>query len=268
MTLSRRDFLRLAGLSSLGLLAGLRLLRGSAVGLRVLAVERLVNNAAFAAFTSATGIPVKLNLAARFAAADYGGCDLLVVPAHALTFLIQRGLVRELPALPSVQTEQRPYDPLNAFSVLAARAVIGANSRGGPPPGSWAEFFAAARVAPSCLPPRETFNAALKSLGHSINTRDEYARRLAQSMVDELRSIPLGGAQLAIGPRLPGWSFTVPREGAELREDCYCLPLSAPRIDLATAFLKFAAAAPPPASAFDRRDDLEIFSPFTPQTAG
>ncbi len=194
------------------------------------------------------------------------GYDLVITPAHALTDLIRRGLVREFESLPALVIPQRAYDPLNAFSLPAGRGAVGILSRGLTPPASWAEFFALARTESAYLPPAESFRAALKSLGHSINTRDAVARAQAKSLISTLRvqSHPLNQATLALGHPLDGWTFTLPTEGAELWEDCFCIPATSPHPDLAQAFIQAVVAAEPlaplPASAWP----LEPLSPFAP----
>ena len=195
------------------------------------------------------------------------GCDLVIVPAHALTDLIRRGLVREFEPLPALALPQRPYDPLNAFSLPAGRGAVGILSRGLAPPASWADFFTLARTEPVYLPLADSFRAALKSLGHSINTRDAAARAQAKALIFNLPSISFSEARLAIGPTLwdkSEWNFTLPAEGAELWEDCFCIPATSPHSDLAQAFIQAVVAAEPlpplPVSAWP----LEPLSPFAP----
>ncbi len=267
MTLSRRSFLRLLGLGGAGLALGLRpgwaSTRLAPAALRLLATRRSVSSPAIAAFTNATGVPVKLELGSS---SDLAGYDLAIVPAHTLTGLIRRGLVRELdPILFTPPPGQRAYDPFSAFSLPAARGVIGINSRHVGPPASWAEFFALARTQPAHLPPIETFNAALKSLGHSINTRDSAARARARELVSTLNSVPLTQARLAIGAPRPDWTFTPPAEGAELWEGCFCIPAGSAQPDLAHDFIRLSLSAHPPNTIPATDVPLEMLSPFAPQ---
>jgi spermidine/putrescine-binding protein len=157
--------------------------------------------------------------------------------------------------------EQRLYDPFNTFSLPAARGAIGINARGAPLPTSWAEFFELARTELTHLPPAKSLNAALKSLGHSINTRNTFARADAQSLVSNLQSHPLEHTTLALShPLGDGWTFTLPAEGAESWEDCFCIPTDSPHPDLAHAFIQFALAAQPLAPL--PPGSLEPLSPF------
>lgn len=269
MTLTRRNFLKLAGLSGAGLALGLRPDRPDGAGaragarpaptLRLLAPARSLAPATLAGFTAATGVTVDL---AHPPASPIQGYDLVVASVPALIQFTERGWVRELEPMDStLPLEQRVYDPFNTFSLPAARGVIGVNTRGLPPPDSWAEFFQLARTQPAHLPAAETFRAALKSLGHSINTRNSYARADAQSLVFGLQSFPLEDATLALShPLGDGWTFTLPAEGAESWEDCYCVPTGSQHPDLARAFIKFALAVQPLASL--PQDSLEPLSPF------
>lgn len=268
MKYTRRDFLKLAGIGGAGWLLGLRHRRGTGArrastdSIRILALSRALDSTLLSAFTDSTGVAVKRDLPpSGVAAADQiSGYDLAVVPARALTALIQRGLVRELEPMPLPPLEQRAYDPLNAFSLPAARGAIGINSRGVISPASWAELFALARVVPAYLPSAETFNAALKALGHSINTRDTHAREQARALVATVPSVPLDRSSLAIGHPLSDWTFHVPSEGAELWEDCFCIPADSFHPQLAHTFIQFALPARPLAPL--PQAPLEPHSPF------
>lgn len=289
MTFTRRNFLKLLGLGGAGWALGLRsgadtrpastlrsgagtrpasTLRSGAgtrpaPTLRLLAAERSVLSPAIAEFTNATGAAVELDLASGGGIAGY---DLAIIPAHNLARLIGRGLVRELDPAPLVfPLEQRAYDPLNAFTLPAARGVIGVNSRGVTPPASWAEFFDLARTTPAYLPPAETFNAALKSLGRSINTRDSAARARAQALVSSLDSVPLTQARLAVGAPRPGWALMLPAEGVELWEDCFCVPADSAQPGLAHEFIRVSLAVCPPTAVAVTDALFEMLSPFAPQ---
>jgi len=222
---------------------GLRAAVKAAPTLRLLAPARSLSPATLTGFTAATGVGVQLVHGPP--AIDGRNYDLVVSPVPELIRLIERGLVRELGPMDSPPPlEQRLYDPLNTFSLPAARGAIGINARGVTSPTSWAEFFELARTEPAHLPPAESLNAALKSLGHSINTRNAFARADAQSLVSNLQSSPLEDATLAIShPLGNGWTFTLPAEGAESWEDCFCIPTGSPHPDLAHAFIQFALIA-------------------------
>ncbi len=122
-----------------------------------------------------------------------------------------------------------------------------------------------ARTQPAHLPPIETFNAALKSLGHSINTRDSAARARARELVSRLNSVPLTQARLAIGAPRPDWTFTPPAEGAELWEGCFCIPAGSAQPDLAHDFIRLSLSAHPPNTIPATDVPLEMLSPFAPQ---
>lgn len=210
-------------------------------------------------FTSATGHGVQITSAQS---ADLAGFDLAIVPASRLTQLIRAGKVWEIAAILS-QAQQRPYDPFNTFSLPAGRGAIGINARFGAPPAAWSGFFELAATTPTHLPSIETFHAALKHFGGSLNTRKALAHSQARVLVKKLQSVPLESAQLALGPQIPGWHFTVPLTGAELWEDCYCIPTTSPHPELAQAFIDFVSRRPSlPALPLD--PGLEPRSSFAP----
>lgn len=273
MKLTRRNFLKLAGAAGAGVLLGLKPSLASAptlapagTTLRLLGLTRAISVKAFTRAAASTSLAVQISNAqdAKAVVEGMDGYDLAITPAHALTDLIRRGLVREFEPLPALAFPQRAYDPLNAFSLPAGRGAIGILSRGLKPPASWAEFFALARTERAYLPPAESFRAALKSLGHSINTRDAVARAQAKSLISTLRvqSHPLDQSNIALGHFLDGWEFTLPAEGAELWEDCFCIPATSPHPDLAQAFIEAAATAEPLVSLPEW--PLEPLSPFAP----
>lgn len=276
MKYTRRDFLRLAGAGGAGWLLGWRHRRGAGAGtarelharpastdsIRILALSRALDSTLLSAFTDSTGVAVERDLPPSGVADgdQISGYDLAAVPARALTALIQRGLVRELEPMPLPPLGQRAYDPLNSFSLPAAHGAIGINSRGVEPPASWAELFALARTVPAYLPPAESFSAALKALGHSINTRDTYAREQARALVATVLSVPLDRSSLAVGHPLSDWTFSVPTEGAEFWEDCYCIPADSLHPEWAHTFIQFAVTAQPLAPL--PQVPLEPHSPF------
>jgi spermidine/putrescine-binding protein len=169
---------------------------------------------------------------------------VVIAPSYILTNLIRNNLVRELPPATSNQplttSEQRPYDPFNTFSQLASRGIIGINARNMQPPQTWKEFFELARTVPAHLPAPESLNAALKSFGESINTRNTYLREKAQSLISNLQSSPLPQSQLALTPPLEGWNFIAPLEGVEMWEDSYCIPQTSSQVELAQRFIELA----------------------------
>jgi hypothetical protein len=246
VTISRRTFLRLAGLGGLAWAAGLRLkwpapaaagpggLRLSVTGWRPTAED-------LAGLSAATGLALEV-IEAR-SGAELAEADLALVPAHVLPRLIEAGGLRALTgAAAQPDAGQRPYDPQAIFSRLAGRGAVGINSRGGPAPEAWADFFRQAPDTTVHLPAAEAFGAALLSLGQSINTRDASARQAAANLIGRLTSQPLESARWAVGPRLAGWQFTTPAGGAELWEACWCLPAASARPDAALAVINAALA--------------------------
>jgi len=269
MPLSRRAFLQLAALGTAGLLGNLRLDPPSTPilpltsSLRLLTTGRPILNSTLAAFTATTGLAVHLIQDTH--PITLSGFDLAIIPAHNLTALIRTSQVQELNATAnSDSSPQRPYDPFNAFSLLAGQGAIGINARGFVhAPTTWTAFFDQAATTPTHLPPAETFHAALKSLGQSLNTRNTVARNQARALIANLSSVPLAQAQLALGPQLPHWQFAIPTSGAELWEDCYCIPTTSPQPQLAHTFLRFVAQHQPLGS-LPASPALEPRSSFAP----
>lgn len=252
MKFSRRNFLTLAGLGGVGLALGWRVgleaKPAPPTPLYVLAPNRSWSPSLLIAFQQATGVMVVRRPAPETLAevGDFDLSDLAIVPAYALTGLIQQGRVQELNRLSlSTLLEQRPYDPLNAFSLPAARGAIGINTRGLTPPATWAEFFELAKSEPAYLPCPEAHHAVLKMSGESLNTRNAFARQRVGQILAGLKSESLESVRLAVGPALPGWNFAVPTEGAELWEDCYCIPTASPQPAWAQTFMRFAVEQQP-----------------------
>jgi hypothetical protein len=263
MPISRRAFLQLAALGAASLAGNIRpgsFNLGSWVAkpaLHLLTTGRPLLSSTVDAFTHATGHLVQLSEAQS---ANLTGFDLAIVSANHLTQLIHAGKVLTLAAT-KTQAHQRPYDPFNTFSLPAGRGAIGINARFATPPDTWASFFGLAATVPTHLPPVETFHAALKHFGGSLNTRKALAYSQARELVNSLNSAPLDSAQLALGPQIPGWHFTVPLIGAELWEDCYCIPVTSPHPELAQAFIDFVSQsqslpALPPSPALEPRSSF------------
>jgi spermidine/putrescine-binding protein len=261
--ISRRAFLQWAGLAGAAAALSFRpSLNPSATQLRLLTTTRALSTTLVDAFTRETGVPLTVVLADN--PIELADADLAIIPAQALTAFVKLNAVQQLGSVPSsVAFEQRAYDPLNAFSLPAARGVIGINARGVSSPQSWRELFELATVHPTHLPAAETFGASLKMQGHSLNTRDYLARKNAKELVSQFTSTPLEQATLAIGAPLEGWQFTVPNEGAEQWEDCFCIPANSTQPHLARTFVAFALAHQPP-MALPTTVPLEMRSPFAP----
>jgi spermidine/putrescine-binding protein len=210
--------------------------------LRILAPNRSLPAAAMREFTRISGVQVNSEQWPVISNLVISSYDVVIAPSHVLTNLIRNSLIHELNLQSPISNlqPQRPYDPFNSFSVLASRGIIGVNARGVTPPQSWKEFFELAQTVPTHLPSLESLNAALKSFGESINTRNTYLRDKAQSLISNLQSFPLSQSQLAIAPPREGWNFVAPREGVEMREDSFCIPRTSTEVELAQRFIEFA----------------------------
>jgi spermidine/putrescine-binding protein len=112
---------------------------------------------------------------------------------------------------------------------------------------------------------RETFGAALKRLGKSLNTTDESTLRAAQRLLEEQKPLVRaynssnfedvllsGDVWLAQGwngqfaramDQDPDIGYVIPREGSSLFLDSLVIPASAPHPELAHAFLDFVMEA-------------------------
>jgi hypothetical protein len=253
-----------AGLAGAGLALGFKpaipaITSGS---LRILTTARAFSASVADEFTRQTGAALTIVLTDN--PISLAEADLAIVPSYSLTRFIQYSQVGQLGSGDSpVSFEQRAYDPFNAFSLSAAHGLIGINARVTQPPGSWGEFFTRAQTQPTHLPPADSFAAALKRHGHSINTRDTVDRNTARATLAPITSVPLEQATLAIGAPLEGWQFAVPSEGAERWEDCFCLPSHSAQPELARAFIAFSlqhqSLMPLPSHV-----PLEMRSPFAP----
>ncbi len=251
MRFTRRDFLKLTGLGGATLILPLRVPPPIRV-LRILAPSRTLATLPIRIFEREMNVKVVVETLRAtslqnkqtskvFETFEVLNFDLAIVPSHTITHLIRNNLIRELNLQsPITNYQQRPYDPFNTFSVLASRGVIGINARNIQPPQTWTDFFTLAQHTRTYLPSFESLNAALKSFGESINTRNTHIREKAQSLILNLPSSPLDQAQLAIAPPLEGWNFVAPHEGAEMWEDSFCIPRSSMQVELAQKFIEFA----------------------------
>ena len=241
---TRRDFLKLTGLGGATLILRSRV-PPPIRALRILAPSRSLATLPVRAFEREMNLKIVVETLHATSLSteqisDISQYDLAVVPSYTITHLIRSDLVRELNLQSPISNLQRPYDPFNTFSQLASRGIIGINARGLTPPQTWKEFFNLARTVPTYLPALESHNAALKSFGESINTRNTHLRDRAQSLISNLQSFSLHQAHLTIAPPLDDWSFTIPREGVEMWEDSYCIPVDSSQSDLAQQFIEFA----------------------------
>jgi spermidine/putrescine transport system substrate-binding protein len=201
-----------------------------------------------------------------------GGYDLITPSSYMSAIMDKQGMIRALdhsliPNLDNLDKTFTAYteDPDMRYSVPYTRTVsgVGYNSRRVPAEalGSW-DIFANAdfsRRMTMLNDMRETVGAALKFLGHSLNTTDEaelaaagevlkkWKRNLAKFDVDEAK-IGLGAGEFLvvhayngdvalIMEENPDIGFFIPREGSSLASDDFVVAAESRRTDLAHAFI-------------------------------
>jgi spermidine/putrescine transport system permease protein len=208
--------------------------------------------------------------------AGNAGYDVLCPSNYAVEILVAQGLLRPLdhsalPHLPNVDPQflDRAHDPANRYSVpyfWGTAGIAYRKSRVGEV-SSWDALFDARWRGRILMldDARETFGAALKRRGHSLNATDPAQLREAQHML--LLQKPLvrtynssnyedvllsGDVWLAQGwngqfaramDQDPDIAYVIPREGASLFLDSLVIPRDAPHPALAHAFLDFVMEA-------------------------
>lgn len=202
--------------------------------------------------------------------------DVLCPSSYPIQALIAQGLLRPLDpsALPHLGNVDpvfldRSYDPGNRYSVPYFWGTAGLayrRSRVGAVD-SWAALWDPRHAGRVLMldDARETFGAALKLLGASLNTTDPALLRRAQDLL--LRQKPLvraynssnyedvllsGDVWLAQGwngqfaraiEQDPDLAYVIPKEGASLFLDSLVIPRDAPHPELAHAFIDFTLEA-------------------------
>lgn len=208
--------------------------------------------------------------------------DLLVVsdykvPDLAALELIQPLDLSHVPNAGNVMDRFRnpPYDPEGRFSLPYQWGTVGIMYRKDRLPGfepTWAHFFDASRREALDGPfllidePRDTFAAAFKFLGHSVNTTDPAIIKQAGDLILAAKSsekclgfqggaaardqVAQGSATLAIvysGDAFKAMAeeggenlgYAIPAEGGEWWIDAMVLPAHAKDADLAYAFINY-----------------------------
>jgi spermidine/putrescine-binding protein len=215
-----------------------------------------------------------------------GGYDVAVPSDYMVSIMVHQGLLAELDLgkIPNVlmvdeRLQRLPFDPDNRHSIpyLWGTVGVGYDSAVIPtPPDSWAVLWDPqfkGRIS-MLNDQREVLGAALRSLGHSLNTKDpaiiEQAktRLLAQKALvktytsenyDQLLAsgeVVLahgwGGAVARAMIERPSIKFVVPKEGGTIWSDCLVVLKSARNKDLAIRFINFLLDAPVAARTTDR----------------
>ncbi len=155
-----------------------------------------------------------------------------------------------------------PHDPGRRFSVPYFWGTLGIGYRGSVArPTSWGALFSdedhAGRIA--LLASNDSLEAALKYLGHSLNTTDDAAieaavdlliaakPRVKQFAPDTAQDLLLAdevdvcleynGDILQVMEEDDDLAYVVPEEGSQIWEDCMCIPTGAPHPEEAHAFI-------------------------------
>lgn len=201
---------------------------------------------------------------------DSGDYDVLTPSSYMCSLLYEGGVLAELdhgklPNLRHLVPVDRGYDDDMKYSVPYARTVTGVGydtTRVGPEAlGSWNIFANHAYAGKMTMldDPRECLGAALKYLGHSLNSPDddeiaaaarlvaEWKANLAAFDTDTSKQDLIDGKMLAVqgynGDMIqamtanPDIGFYVPAEGAALTWDEMVIPKQSPMQDLAHAFI-------------------------------
>jgi spermidine/putrescine transport system substrate-binding protein len=130
---------------------------------------------------------------------------------------------------------------------------------------------------------RETIGAALKSLGHSLNTTDEtqlaaardvvlkWKRNLAKFENEQYKTglasgefllvHAYNGDVLQVMPENPDIAFAVPKEGTSMACDDFVIPKDAKNVDLAHAYVNFMHD---PAAAAENTQQVQFLCPNAP----
>ena len=202
--------------------------------------------------------------------------DVLCPSSYPIQVLIAQGLLRplDLTALPHLANVDpvfldRAYDRGNRFSapyfwgtagIAYRRSKVGAVD-------SWAALWDPRYRGRILMldDARETFGAALKRLGASLNTTDPILLRRAQSLLLEQKPLVRaynssnyedvllsGDVWLAQGwngqfaraiAQDPDIAYVIPKEGSSLFVDSLVIPIGAPHPELAHAFIDFTLEA-------------------------
>lgn len=201
---------------------------------------------------------------------DSGDYDVLTPSSYMCSLLYEGGVLADLdhgklPNLRHLIPVDRGYDAEMKYSVPYARTVTGVgydSTRVDPKAlGSWNIFANRAYAGKMTMldDPRECLAAALKHLGHSLNSPDDdeiaaatrlvmqWKNNLAAFDTDTSKQDLIDGERLAVqgynGDMIqamttnPDIGFYVPSEGAALTWDEMVIPKESPMQDLAHAFI-------------------------------
>lgn len=206
--------------------------------------------------------------------AGAGGYDIITPSSYMSGIMSRQGMLQEidhalLPNIGNIDANFSAYteDPGMRFSVPYTRTVsgVGYNAKrvAADALGTWGIFGDSryARRMTMLNDMRETIGAALKHLGHSLNSVDaeelakagdvlvEWKRNLAKFDVDEAK-IGLGSGEFLvihayngdvalIMDENPDIGFYIPEEGSSLAADDFVIPAGARQRELAHAFIDF-----------------------------
>ncbi|MGE3311186.1 MAG: spermidine/putrescine ABC transporter substrate-binding protein [Limisphaerales bacterium] len=215
------------------------------------------------------------SMIAKMQGGGAGVYDIVVPPDHAVTSLVQLGLLSPLrheriPNLKHIDARFRrlPFDPRNEHTVPYQWGTLGIYYRkaaGRPAPDSWDVFFDKSKQrGPMVMidSMRDAIGAALKYRGHSFNATELPALKQArEALLDtKKRCLAFEGsvagknrvvdrtADLAVvfsGEAVRGMAedegtgYVIPKEGSEIFLDNLAVPARAPHRDLAEDFINF-----------------------------
>ncbi|MDR1744389.1 MAG: spermidine/putrescine ABC transporter substrate-binding protein [Planctomycetota bacterium] len=203
-----------------------------------------------------------------------GGYDIITPSSYMSAVMRKQDMLMTLDhaLLPNLGNMDRNFtrhteDPGMAYSVPYTRTVTGIGYNAGRVKkedlGSWDIFGknAYAKRMTMLNDMREAIGAALKYLGHSINSTDEgelaeagkvlmrWKRNLAKFDVDEAKIGLAGGEFLAVQgyngdvalimEESPDVGFYIPKEGSSLASDDFVIAADSPHADLAHAFINY-----------------------------
>ncbi len=218
---------------------------------------------------------------AKLLAGGIGQYDVVIAADYAVQILAGRQLLQpldhsNLPNLANINPRflNLPFDPGNTYSAPYQWGTTGLGIRVDRVDttralDTWALVFdSAASLGPFTMldEPRETIGAALKYLGHSVNSRDPKELEAAQNLLTQQRRRVLAYASATGGRDLlasadavvvhgyngdivltkdevPDIVFVVPREGSIVWTDNMTVPVRAPNRYTAEVFINFVLAA-------------------------
>lgn len=232
--------------------------------------------------------------------AGAAGYDLVFPTAYMIQVMHAQGMLADLdpkliPNLPNIDTAvlSKVKDQAMAHSVpytlaYACIAVRTDKMKAQPAEATWALFDRATLAGRMTLldDMRESIGAALKSLGHSINTRDEaqltaardvlirWKKNIARfdnegykSGIDSAEFLLVHGYSgdlFQVQMENPKVEILIPREGVTLGCDAMVIPKTAKQPDLAHAFINFVLD---PAIAAENMEWMGYYCPNKPALA-